>query len=587
MAKQANKKSVLVIFSQKLPKKKGKWWKQFSQVIAPLILKEEIEKRGVLFMDIGDLADHGSVQEAFKILGDLSRLTLPDGSRLSKLVKYQGYEVWWMNYGYMYYKFCMPYTQYRRLLDYLKDFDKTYLYRSSHPELFAYFLTAYNRQCVEIRNIREKMRHWFLPGGVILQLILSALFLPILIIKRPKVMYRIGDMIDPPLTCDFRHKLLYQELFERKINFVEFVRSLQPWHMVLRNAWRRKRPVIYCSAIIYFIVEKLRIFEKRKDKKLINSIRTSAANPEERFWLLVATHYLKDGIRVTQWAIRAMQWILQLIGVKSAIIISASSRALREVLGCKLAGIKTVGIQHGLAFRWYLPHDFLPGYDGEKSLSIDRYGLWSEWWKEYYKIHSDAYKQEQLYVSGHMRPLEDERVCLENSPSGEKLRVLLISEQLADPKEVMPYLSALLSMEGIDLKLKCRPQLDGFEEWLEKNKPEIFKKINISKEDIHQAISKSDVVVGSHSTAVLESLCQLKPFIFFWTDKWGDYYEVKSFDSNNYFFARSPEELIEKIKKSAGISKEELKKLQERFFGDPRRNGAKWVVDQAEEFLLN
>ena len=105
-------------------------------------------------------------------------------------------------------------------------------------------------------------------------------------------------------------------------------------------------------------------------------------------------------------------------------------------------------------------------------------------------------------------------------------------------------------------------------------------------ETIEEAISLCDVVVGSYSNAVLEALLQLKPLVFFRTQKWGDYFEIKSLDAQGYFFAENPEELIEKIKKSTNILKEDLKKLQKQFFGNPYQNGSKWVVDQVIKNLL-
>ena len=584
--KDIKTRSVLVIFGDNLPQKNKTWWRQFSQVIGPINLREDIQRRGLFFVDISTKTDYGNVHQAYELVANLSKLKLADGSRLSKLINWQGYELWWMNYGHIEHNFCLPYTQYRRLLEYLKDFDETYLYQASSPDLFRYFLRAYHRQGIELKDFRSKLRKWLIPGGILVQLILSAVFLLPLIIIRPKVMYRIGDRIDPPFACDFRHRILYQELLERKVRFVEFIRSLQPWYAVLRNAWQRKRPVIYCTAITYFILGKLKYFERKEDKKLMDSIRSGGASPEENFWILCATHYLKGKIRATQWSIKTMQWILQLIGVRAAIIISASSRALPEVLGCQLVGIGTVGIQHGLAFYHLLPHDFMPEYDGKKSLSIDKYGLWSEWWKEYYLARSKAYQKEQLYVSGPMRPLEKKAQNLELSGFQKgPLKVLFISEQLVNPKEEMPYLLALLDTSDFALSLKLRPQSDEFEDWLKKNEPDILKRIAITKEDIHQAISQSDVVVGSRSTAVLEGLCQLKPFVSFWTDRWGDYFNIKSFDESSNFFAQNPLELVQYVRKSVEIPKEDLRKLQTRFFGDPYQNGAQWVVDQVENFI--
>ncbi|MFH1423806.1 MAG: hypothetical protein ABIG29_02525 [Candidatus Nealsonbacteria bacterium] len=558
-------KSVLVIFGENVPSKPKKWFRQFDEIIGPKELQNFISP--------------GSIQQAYELSNKLSRLTLPDGSRLSKLINLQGYELWWMHYESIHYKFCLPYTQYRKLLLYLKDFEKVSLFRAPCPHLFQYFLKAHNRRCTVINRFR--FRNLLpVPPGVFIQCLLSLGFLLWLKITRPGLMVRTSDKFDPPHDFDYRQKFIYEELRKRGIPFVEFIRSLESSKTVLEHAWQRKRPVVYSTAIIQFINSFANCFGHYAPS-------FSGTDPEDRFWFLVATHYLRN-LKGTVWSIKAMKFILQWIGVKVAITTAGCNRTFYEVLGCKLAGIKTVGIQHGAIPRYYFVSDFMPEFDGKKPLSLDKYGLWSDWWQDYYLKYGRAFKPEQLGVSGHMRPLEKENVeevVPGDSAFGGPLKILFISEQLADPKEIMPYLSALLPIKDFVLSLKIRPQRDGFEDWLKKNEPGVLERVKILRGDIRQAISQSDVIVGSHSTAVLEAMAQLKPFIFFRTAKWGDYFDIKTLDSQGRFFAEDPRDLINKVRKSIDVPKEDLRKLQEMFFGNPYQNGSKWVVERAIEFL--
>ncbi len=127
-----SKKSILVIFGQDPPRKSKKWLSQFDKVLGP----KEVE----------ELISSGNVQEAHRLLNKLPYLTISDGRRVSKLINYQGYEIWWMHYDNLFDKFCLPYTQYYPLLEYLKNFDKIYLYQPLFSHLFQYFLNAHNRQ---------------------------------------------------------------------------------------------------------------------------------------------------------------------------------------------------------------------------------------------------------------------------------------------------------------------------------------------------------------------------------------------------------------------------------------------------------
>lgn len=561
-----SRKSILVVFGEKLPKKKKSWWRQFDEVWGP----KEIEA----------LIGPGSIHRAYDLANRLARMTLSDGSRISKAAKYQGHELWWMNYDTIYEQFCLPYTQYADLLERLKGFGKVFLFQAPSPKLFQYFLRAHGCQYYSVNDFRIK-NFLPVPFGVFIQLVLSFLFLPMLAVIRPKIVLWANDKFNYPYDFDFRKKPLYDELRKRAVPFAELIRSVEPWRTVLRHALLRKRPVIYATALITALYSLAACFsggnQRRFDELSVSS------DQDEYFWRLAATHYLHN-IRGTIWSIGAMKLILRLIGAKVAIMISGGDRTFHTVLACKLVGIPTIGIQHGATPRHFLVADFMPEFDGAKVLSLDKYGLWSEWWRDYYLKHSRAFKKEQLFVSGSPRPLEKENEAVDRpvSPGG-PVKVLFISEQVAEPKEVMPYLQTLLEMKEFEVVLKFRPQADGFEEWLKNNNPEMLKKVNVSKGNIHEATVGSDVVVGSQSTAVLEGLMRLKPIVFFRTKKWGDYFEAKDLHSRGCSFAENPSELVSCIKKSLNASHEELRKLREQFFGNPFQNGAKWLVDQAVE----
>lgn len=102
---------------------------------------------------------------------------------------------------------------------------------------------------------------------------------------------------------------------------------------------------------------------------------------------------------------------------------------------------------------------------------------------------------------------------------------------------------------------------------------------------MHEAIANADVVVGSHSAGVLESVLQSKPFILFWTKKWGDFFSLKPDYSQYGIFVESPAELINQVRNIRSVSESVWEKIQQDFFGDPYQNGSKWVVDQAEAVL--
>lgn len=581
--------TVLVVFGETLPH----GWESrhaYTAVIASEKLRQSIEAADVPFVPIEPFIGTGNIYEANALLEELSRLNYDDGTRLSKSCVYKGYELWWTHYDSLFLYFCLPFTQYKKLLERLKSFRNVYMYRPPHINLFAYYLHVYNTK-IQVLSGSDFTSPSFLPFGVFLQMLITLLYVPMLMLKRRHIMVYTGDKFEKNKDYDSRMKFIYKELRERRIPFVECIRSLESWRTVLQHAFTRRRPVIY-SEIATFLGRFCSILSggrQRAKREFGAHAFVSVTDLELRFKLLVASHYLISTYEDI-WATRIMKWILRATGVKAAFIPAGTERNFHTVLGCKLNTIPTVGILHGAATKSYIVYDFMPGFDGEKTISVDTYGLWSEWWRAYYIKNSRAYRPGQLYISGPMRPLEYADLPVAPHMKGGPLKVLFIGEQLGVPAEVLPYLSLLLDAKDLSLYVKFRPYRDGLEEWLKEYRPDVLKRIGkakIMRGDMNEAIAACDVVVGSHSTAVLEALLQLKPPLFYNTNKWGDYFELKSFDSKYSFIAETPKELLELVRKSNDIPQATLKELQERFFGDPYMNGSKWVVDQLEDTLLN
>lgn len=582
-------KCALVVFGKKVPEREKIWWQRFEVLVASPELNTTASQHGLDFVNIDSLIEAGSIYEASAFAEELSCLKLSDGSRLAKLAKYQGYELWWLYYDSLFFYFCLPFTQYKKLLIYLREFKQISFYQPPYQSLFRYYLQAYGSKVEVLRNSRFKLPTSLHPGSW-LQVLITLLSLPFLIIRKYRRLVFIGDKFDQGQDYDFRMKFIYQELRQRNLPFVEFVRSLESWKTVLQHALIRRRPVIYSEAVTFVggLLSWLTGGRRRAQKEFISQIPVDQSDPLVRFKFLVAAQHLPE-VYTDIWAIRIMKLITRLIGIKTAIIIAATERNLHTVLGCKLNAIPIIGILHGAPTRHYNTYDFLPGFDGEKMLSVDRYGLWSEWWKDYYLKYSRAYRPEQLFVSGLMRPvIQSSELSRAESPHSEgSIKVLFIAEQLAVPGEVLPYLEKLLADREIDLTIKFRPYRDGFEDWLLVNQPALIqaKNLKILRGNIQEAVKDNEVVVGSHSTAVLEALFLSRVPILFKTKKWGDCFGLEDYGQAHPFFAENSDELVDRIKRARTIPQIDLDKLQERYFGDRSRNGSKWVVDQTEEVL--
>jgi len=577
----ANKGVALVVFGNEFPRTEEK----FDVVIANKKFEENMRALGSRFIDFENLVEPGSVYEAGAFLDELSRLKFSDGTHVATSSSYQGFELWWAHYNALFQHFCIPYTQYKKLLLSLEGYQRVYVYDSPYKMLFAYYLEAHGVEMVILKTsgLRSPV-----PLGVFLQILITILSLPVLAVLRRPITVFIGDKFEKNKDYDFRMGLMYEELRRRDVPFAECIRSLETWSVVLQNAFVRRRPVIYSEAVVFLgrFLSHLSGGRLRAKRECIAWMGASPRDPDERFKLLVATHYLQT-VSDDIWAIRIMKWTLWFIGARAGLFTAVLERNFHAALGCKLNALPTVGIQHGVASRYSTPYDFLTGFDGGKMFSVDIYGVWSEWWKEYYLKNSNAYKPEQLYVSGPMRPLGAEHGVRAPDPRSRTTRVLFISEQTAAPSEVMPYLRELFRHSDIRLTIKFRPFRDGFEDWLRMHEPDIFerKDVQIVKGGMQETIAEADVVVGLRSTGVLESLLQFKIPIFIYTHKWGDYYGMNASEDTRALFSESPTDLPGKIKNTKNISAELLESLRERYFGDQNRNGSVWAIEQLVRLL--
>jgi len=578
---------VLVVFGNELPPLQS--WKNYAVVVASAELRAEIQAAGLEWIDIAPLVGPGSIYEASELLEELSYVRRADGSRIAKSFLYGGYELWWIHYDSLFFYYCLPYTQYNKLLAYLKDFKTVSVYRPPFKTLFSCYLQAYESKMTIVQE-RGSKRPSFIPFGIFLQILITLVCVPILAIQRKRLMVYTGDKIEKDKDYDSRMKFVYEELRQKKIPFVEFVRSLESWRTVVQHMFTRMRPVIYPEAISFIgrFASILSGGRRSVAQEFDPTIFAPQTDPYIRFKQLLSIQYFLGGYDDIV-AIRIMKWILYLIGVKVTCITAATERSWHTVIACKLNAIPTIGILHGTASRQYNVYDFMPGFDGEKTLSVDRYGLWSQWWREYYLKNSSAYKPEQLFISGPMRPLQNPPHNATRSMSlgqGET-KVLFVSEIVAVPEEVMPYLDTLIGNGSFSVYIKFRSSRDSFEGWLTAHRPDVLAKIGtdrILKGNMHEAIERCDVVVGSQSMGVLEAVMQLKVPLYFRTQKWGDYYSLAD-DPDHPFFAENTRELIERIQQARSVTVVALENLRERYFGDPYKNGSIWVVEQAEQLL--
>ena len=197
-------RDVLVVFGDELPPQ----WRRFDTVVASPKLRQAVEAHGSAFVDLDTLCGPGSIYEASALLEELSYMKMPGGIRIAKSFVYKGFELWWVHYENLFRYFCLPYTQYKSLLEYIKDFRSVSVYHPPHKNLFSCYLEAHGKKMTVLEDPGDRGPS-SLPFGVLLQIIITLLSLPVLAVQRRRTMVYTGDKFEKDKDYDFRMRFIY------------------------------------------------------------------------------------------------------------------------------------------------------------------------------------------------------------------------------------------------------------------------------------------------------------------------------------------------------------------------------------------
>jgi len=386
--------------------------------------------------------------------------------------------------------------------------------------------------------------------------------------SRPRVAIWTGDFYDPRNGGDFRLGGLYAHLNAENAAFVDLVRTHNGGlRQALANARSRGRPVIYYESLAFFLSGAWRA--RRPDFSAVPADHAA-----------VLGRYAPEIAAVVPHA-RLFAALLGFLNVRSLVAWEFSSRQAALIFAAKTRGIPVIGFMHGAGMRSYMAHEFLPAAAGP--LGPDVFGVWSSWWRAYFRRHTSLYGA--VEVSGPMRRPEIAAGAPERATPARGPRVLWISEPLLDPDEAVPWLRHLCAR--FEVTIKKRPfTTDVFYKGLVARYPE-FAALPTADGNIFQAIAAADVVIGSHSTAVIDASLAGVPFILVATQKWGDYFELESFDAPWAVYVRDVAGLDDSLAALAegAETAETLRALRERFYGSGESDGSLWVARKALDGL--
>jgi hypothetical protein len=377
-----------------------------------------------------------------------------------------------------------------------------------------------------------------------------------------------GDFYDGRTGGDFRLGNFYRHLDDLGAAHVDLIRTHTGgvWK-AMRNAWRRRRPAIYCDSLACFLA-----FRPSLGAFNLSGIKDAAAR---RVFFLY-----RNEIADIQASAGLLRRLLPLLNVRALVAWEFSSRQAAAILAAKERAIPVIGFMHAAGMQPYMAHEFIPAAAGD--IGPDVYGVWSRWWQEYYLRNAGIYGQ--FAVSGPMRPPTATRKPVRPLPLSGPLKVLWISEPLLNPEEAAPWLRHLCAQHHVSIKK--RPSVtDRFYQGLMRAFPE-FGGLGVVEGDIFEAARNADIVLGSHSTAVIDASLVGTPFLLVRTHKWGDYFELSGFESPYALYVPDVDALETSLAhlRASGPG-DVLSAIRERFYGDEEKDGSLWAAQRTAASL--
>ena len=481
---------------------------------------------------------------------------------------YFGYKITWSWYDDIF-KYCSNYLEILDLIEVIDslDFDRLIIgeISSRHSKVLkAYFLDN------KVEFKQKKKRKLLFIREILFNLMMltySIFSIFILLLKnKRRIGSYTGDFIYQNTKSDFRLNHLYTKYKEKQINYVEFIRETTIKNFFV-NIIKRIRPAIYYTSIIYFVnLFTKNLIYREEPKDFLQSILYG---------------YHKTNIVFIR-SVPLIEKILKILKINKFVLISFSSRSALIAIAAKSQNINTIGIMHGLSQKEYVVHEFIESYYENKKIGCDVFGVWSNYYLDYFKKYSKVMSSNSISYSGLLRPVQNFDTSFSyKTISKDKIKVLLISEPLISVKEIIPYLKSLLRHKDIEIAIKVRPMIeDKYYEEMKFVFPEV-KELEIYDGKIEDVGKNFDVFIGSMSTAIIEACLFGKISVLLNTKKFGDYYSIDTLIPNYSLLVKDSELLYEHILDRIANEKSinSIESIRNRFFGE-NKDGAQWIVEQ-------
>ena len=546
-----------------------------------LVSQASVRILGEESIDIKVSVDEQDVDSALDFLKRLNLWTFTNGRRVSEYITIDGFETWWFRQEHLFWGILVPYTRYRKILHFIlesqeveiidppSDLQRLLNLLSGNPYVPPISIEAHAQQPARRAN---RLRYQ-LTGFLLVMFSLVSLLL--FRFRKHKVLMYAIDKVSPGLKHDFRLHTIYQELTRRQSRFGEYV-HVGDIKAVLRNVVRRKMPVVFFEYMAQTAYHIQRLLRSSKSKPS-PSVSVDSAEPDSIFLTCVASYALNQAKRVKFYTC-CLKTLIRLHRPSVAVVLDDCRYANELIAACKALGIFVLGYQHGLGFNKYFSGLMCYGFGTARRHTFDAYGLWSEYFRQRLLRYSELYTESDTFICGNLRPPTQEelrKAGQRQDSRQEPLRVIVISEPLVAPEEVVPYISKLIVDELFSVFLKLRPGEDLLqrkEYW-----GDVWQRMDTpSSSGVYEAFAQADVVVGVYSSILYEAILALKPTVVL---KSTSPYAAPLGQQGLAEWAESPDCVQEVVLRAYQLSHEELERRRNVVWGSTSEYAARILLD--------
>ena len=372
--------------------------------------------------------------------------------------------------------------------------------------------------------------------------------------RKPAVVVWTGDYYTRENAGDFRLGNFYKDCKKENLFVIDFINKSESIFKRFSNFYFRKRTVVYYNAIQTYIYSIILLFRKTKIKPVETQL-----------------DYFRVDCSISR-------LYLKMVNAKVIIAWEFSKRQCGLIGAAKSLNIPVVGAMHGAGMRTYMVHEFIKQPRDEIKVGPDIMGVWSDYWLDYYTKHSNCYSK--LEVCCYQR---SPRMVTRKKPRINNFKILWISEPLAILEELYPYFKVI--NENFDLSIKIRQNIKcSFYSSLTSLYPQTTD-LHTETGSMEESVINYDLVVGTHSTAVIESSLYNIPFLLFQSNKWGNYFDLNK-DEKAVFFVESLSVLNERITfiQNNNVCAK-LEEVKSKFFGRRKVSRLNWLTEKSIEAM--